>query len=158
VTSIVLQFVGGNDPLSKLIKDFERGWCSHVDAVLDSGELLGARLDGGVAIRPANYETFAQVKRVGVPAPDATVQEFYGFLRAQLGKPYDEWAIAGFAVGRDWRSPDHWFCSELIAAGLEQAHWFPEPLSETANFITPRDLELVLSPWVDLLAVNMGAQ
>lgn len=131
--------------------DFERGWCSHVDAVLDSGELLGAHLDGGVAIRAPNYETWARVKRLALPATETQAQDFYGFMRSQIGKPYDSWAIAGLVIGRDWRSPDSWYCSEATARGLEVSKWFPAPLSDGVEFITPRDQELIVSPWAQLV-------
>ena len=42
-------------------------------------------------------------------------------MTTQVGKPYDKLAIVAFAVNRDWRSPDAWFCDELVAAGLEHA-------------------------------------
>lgn len=131
--------------------DFERGWCSHVDAVLDSGELLGAHLDGGVKIRPPDYETWARVKRLALPATDTQAQDFYGFMRSQIGKPYDSWAIAGLVLGRDWREADSWFCSEIGARGLELSAWLPSPLSDGVEFITPRDLELIVSPWAQIV-------
>ena len=61
--TITLQFVTSRDPESWAIRTFQRGWCSHVDAVMDDGRLLGARSDGGVAIRPQNYEKCARVER-----------------------------------------------------------------------------------------------
>ena len=143
---IILQFVSGDDPGSELIKVFSRGWPSHVDAVLEDGTLLGARLDG-VKIRPPNYEPFAKVERIGLVCPKAEEDAFYAFLHAQIGKPYDKLAIAAFAVQRDWRQEDSWFCSELIARALEVCGFFPEPLADPANEITPRDLLLCVSPW-----------
>lgn len=151
---IDLQFVAMSDPGSEAIRLFERGWPSHVDAVLPDGSLLGARSDGiggqlpGVRIRPANYETFDQRLVVSLACEPAIEGAFLAFLRAQLGKPYDKLAIAAFAVGRDWRERDAWFCSELIAAALEACGWFPKPLANAANEITPRDLLLTVSPWV----------
>jgi hypothetical protein len=150
-SGIILQFVASDDPLSNLIKHFSRGWCSHVDAVLDSGELLGARLDGGVKIRPADYEKFSRRRRVLLPAPVEVTEAFYGFLRDQLGKPYDMAAIAGFVFDRDWRDDDAWFCSEVDARGLEVCKWLPNPLASMPSGITPRDLELVVSPWWQVL-------
>lgn len=154
--SIVLQFVAADDLSSAAIETFERGWCSHVDAVMDSGELLGARLDG-VKVRPEGYEQWTRARRVALPASTMVTLKFYEFLGLQLGKPYDTTAIAAFPLGRDWRKPDAWFCSELIAAGLEAALWFPAPLSEGVNKITPRDLELLLSPWWSLVSDSRAA-
>lgn len=145
--SITLQFVGSNDILSDTIKLFERGWCSHVDAVMPDGMLLGARFSGGVAIRPPDYEAFPRKLQVHLPAEDAVAAAFYDALRSQLGKPYDVEAIAAFAFDRDWRATDHWFCSEIQAWALERAGYFPHPLAATDSTITPRDLLLILSPF-----------
>jgi hypothetical protein len=48
--AITLQFVTCTDPRSWSIRTSQRGWCSHVDSVMDDGGLLGVRLDGGVQI------------------------------------------------------------------------------------------------------------
>jgi hypothetical protein len=61
--AITLQFVTCSDPGSWAIRTFQRGWCSHVDSVMDDGRLLGARPDAGVAgvqIRPPNYQKFVR--------------------------------------------------------------------------------------------------
>jgi hypothetical protein len=51
---------------------------------MDDGRLLGARLDGGVQIRPPNYEKF--VERV-VIVPYYKERAYWDFLKAQIGKP-----------------------------------------------------------------------
>lgn len=148
MAEIVLQFVRATDPLSNMIALYQRGWPSHVDAVLPDGQLLGARLDGGVAIRPHDYEHFDQKLVVRLDTAQAVRDNYYAWLGNQLGKPYDIKAILAFAaLGRDWRDDEAWFCSELLAAGLEQCQFFPHPLSVTPNLLTPRDLLLVLSPF-----------
>lgn len=141
---IKLQFALENDASAKAIQVFQRGWPSHVDAVLPDGSLLGARLAGGVQIRQPGYAPFTRTQLVTL---DAAADRFHGWLHQQIGKPYDSLAIAAFAVERDWRRPDSYFCSELIACGLEVGGFFPRPLSNTANEITPRDLLLIVSPW-----------
>lgn len=150
---ITLQFVAGEGIGSKAIEIFERGWCSHVDAVLADGTLLGARSDAvggkppGVQIRPPAYETWARVQRVDLWCTPAQQTDWLNFLEAQIGKPYDSTAIVAFAVQRDWREIDSWFCSELQAAALESCGWLPGPLANPSNEITPRDLLLIVSPW-----------
>jgi hypothetical protein len=101
----------------------QRAWCSHVDSVMDDGRLLGARLDGGVQIRPPNYEKFSRVEHVVIPVPYYKERPYWDFLKAQIGKPYDKLAIVAFAVNRDWRSPDAWFRDELVAAGSNMLRW-----------------------------------
>ena len=150
---MILQFSAMDDAGSKAIKFFSRGWPSHVDIVLGSGDLLGARSDSvagrppGVQIRPPAYEAFTKTQRVALTATAAQETAFLNFLEAQIGKPYDKTAIIAFAFGRDWRENDSWFCSELAAAALEECGWFPKPLANTVNEITPRDLLLAVSPW-----------
>jgi hypothetical protein len=121
VGAITLQFVTCSDPASWSIPTFQRGWCSHVDSVMDDGSLLGAWLDGGVQIRPPNYEKFSRVERVVIAVPYYKERAYWDFLKAQVGKPYDKPAIVAFAVNRDWHSPDAWFGDEVVAAELEHA-------------------------------------
>lgn len=115
--------------------------------------MLGARSETigavppGVQIRPAHYEVWTRTEILKIEAFPTCEEEFHAFLHEQIGKPYDWEAIIAFAVHRNWRMHDAWFCSELIAAALESSAWFPEPLSEAVNEITPRDLLLILSPW-----------
>jgi uncharacterized protein YycO len=151
--AITLQFVGNDSLGSRLIEWYDHGQYSHVDTVLPDGSLLGARDDvigsipAGVQIRPAGYVIGDRMKRVTVPCSDAREQNYYDFVEAQIGKPYDEKAIAAFFTGRDWRDESAWFCSELVAAGLEAAAVF-FPLSAPCNKIAPDDLLLILSAMV----------
>jgi hypothetical protein len=142
-----IRFVTGSDITSTLIRFGERdGWATHVEAVLSDGSLLGAHLDGGVQIRPAGYDKATVSRELIISAPVAITTEtiFYDFLHAQVGKPYDLTAIAAIELGRDWRKPDHWICSELIAAALEACGYF-EKLSAADSKIDPRDVLLLLS-------------
>jgi hypothetical protein len=69
---------------------------------------------------------------------------YWDFLREQVGKPYDTLAIVAFALDRDWRSTDAWFCDELVAAGLEHAG-VVHKLAPSVNRVDVRDLYLVVS-------------
>ena len=89
--AITLQFVTCSDPGSWAIRTFQRGWCSHVDSLLDDCQLLGARSDGGVRIRPPNYEKFS---RVVISVPYYKERAYWDL------KPYDKLAIVAFAVNR----------------------------------------------------------
>jgi hypothetical protein len=142
--AITLQFVTSSDPESWAIRTFERGWMSHVDTVMDDGQLLGARSDGRVQIRSPNYETFSRVERVVIAVPDYHQVAYYAFVQAQIGKPYDTAAIVAFALDRNWRTPDAWFCDELVAAGLVQAGAVRK-LAPLVNRLDVRDLYLVVS-------------
>ena len=148
-----MQFVEMDDLGSKAIQIFERGWPSHVDSVLPDGSLLGARSDvvmgvpAGVQIRPPGYEAWSRFERIELNVAEDVSSRYYAFLQGELGKPYDKTAIAAFPLRRDWRETGSWFCSELACAALEASGFFPKPLGEDANHITPRDLLLIVSPW-----------
>jgi hypothetical protein len=151
--AITLQFVGNDSLGSRLIEWYDHGQYSHVDTVLPDGSLLGARNDvigaipAGVQIRPAGYVVGDRMKRVVIPRSDVREANYYDYVEAQIGKPYDRCAIAAFFAGRDWRDETAWFCSELVAAGLEAAG-VVYPLSAPVNKIAPDDLLLVLSAMV----------
>jgi hypothetical protein len=147
---IRLQFVRGGALSSAAIAWFGSGDFSHVDAVMPSGSLLGARSNRvggappGVWARPAAYEPWKLVVQINVPCTQEQEKKFYAFLRAQVSKPYDHTAIFAFAVNRDWREDDSWFCSELITAAMEKAKIVP-PLYLAANKVTPVACALVAS-------------
>lgn len=143
---IVLQFAQGSDLFAKSIEWYGGGpLYSHVDTVMPDGTLLGARLDGGVQIRSADYLGSEPVLRIEVPAGDPMTAKYYAGALSQVGKPYDSQGILGFVFGRNWRSPDSWYCSELVAAKLEECGYFPFPLASPSNKITPPALILILS-------------
>ncbi|MDE2104650.1 MAG: hypothetical protein KGL39_45865 [Patescibacteria group bacterium] len=124
---ISLQFVLGSSFSSRAIAWFGQGTggFSHVDAVLPSGELLGARNDAvggkppGIWIRPAFYEHWVSrcVVELPVAAPEAALWEKW--LRLMVGSPYDQGAILGFIFGQKWHEPGHWICSALQTGALK---------------------------------------
>lgn len=142
MTQINLQFSAEDTLDSEAIRWFTAGPYSHVDWLMDDGRLLGARLEGGVAIRPADYAVFSAKRLVSMPASSDDASAFHAFCIAQLGKPYDRTAIWGFALGRDWHDGKAWFCSELMAGALENAGIAPG-FSTDVWRITPAELLLI---------------
>lgn len=122
-------------------------WPTHCDAVLPDGRLLGARFDDGVQARASNYDVgdFKRDQYVNLAATQEQEDAFYAFLRLQLNKPFDAWAIVAFTTGRDWQAPDSWFCSELQAAALVTCGLFPNHMAIGFNHISVRDLLLLAS-------------
>lgn len=150
-TVVTLQFIGGDDLISRGISWFSAGHLSHVDICMPNGKLVGARtqsykgIPAGVQERPANYFGKAQhIVRFNLPATDTQARIFYDFLGKQIKRPYDYAAIWGFVFGRDWRETDSWICSELAAAALERAKIAPK-FYLAANKITPVALALACS-------------
>jgi hypothetical protein len=149
---IVLQFVRGTELDSKLIEWFGGGpLFSHVDSVLSDGRLLGARSDAvggapaGVQIRSPDYVQGLVTLRVELACSDLVTGRYYDFVNSQIGKPYDKTGIMAFVFGRDWQEDDSWFCSELVASGLEKSGYFPYKPVSPSNKITPPNLILMLS-------------
>jgi hypothetical protein len=147
MATITLQFSTSHDLDSWIIRNFQRAWCTHVDYALDDGQLLGARIDGGVQIRPPDYMKFTRTERVNITVPYYVETAFSNFMKDQVGKPYDWIAIVSFlcvvACNRDWRTPGAWFCSELVAAGFEHAG-LVRKLAPTINRLTVRDAYLLV--------------
>ncbi len=157
--TIELQFAGGRGVLGRTITWFGHGSYVHVDSILPerdpNGKLqfLGARFKGGVLIRPEGYKKFHSILRVSLPCDETISNKYYEFLHQQLGKPYDyKAAFGGFIFNSNWRNPDKWFCSELVAAGLEYCYYFKYQLFADANKIDPSALLLVLSSTADIPA------
>jgi uncharacterized protein YycO len=155
MAAVILQFVAGTGLGAELIQWYGHGRYSHVDVVWPDGRLIGARNDvisgikAGVQARPASYVAGEPTLQVSIPLSDAQSDAFYSFILKQIGKPYDEIAIAAFFLNADWSQAESWFCSMLMVAALQAAGWL-RTLSEPCNKIDPDDLLLVLSAFVDV--------
>lgn len=137
---IVIQFSTQKGFGSWLIRWLTWSDWSHVDFVLPDGTLLGARLIGGVKVRRVNYlgKSAKKARFAILGAPDSVIERAY----SQIGKPYDWRGILNFALHRNWRETDSWFCDELVAWCCEQQG---TPLLNPATPVrrlTPRDLTL----------------
>ena len=154
---IKLQFLHGSGIDSKLIMWFGHGAnFSHVDSILPDGSLLGSRSDvvmgvpAGVQIRPAAYVGDQKILKIDLPSPIEQEKAYYDFLNGELGKPYDKRGIVSFITGRNWQTPDAWFCSELVGTGLVRCGWFPHPLTTPTNKLDPAGLILAISAETDV--------
>jgi uncharacterized protein YycO len=158
---INLQFAESTSIGGRIIEWYDHGRFAHVDVVYPNGDLIGARDDvvagipSGVQVRPSTYLGDSKVFKVEIITSDNLAGKFYDFISAQIGKPYDESAIAGFVAGRNWYRTGEWFCSELVAAGLVSSGYLL-PLSAPANKIAPDDLLLVLSGLTEVQLPPIG--
>ncbi len=116
---VTLIFARSRSPISWAIRVFTWSRWSHV-AVAHAGMVIESQAPRGVQVGTeiAMRGRYSETATVAFdhPDPDALI----GAMRSQLGKPYDYRAIVGFLVRRDWTSPRHWFCSELIAWAFAQ--------------------------------------
>ena len=144
--TLTLQFVSTRGLIPRIIRTWTNSDICHVDAVLKDGRLLGSQLhekDGdGVLIRDANYEEFTKKFEVQIDVTQEQYELYWKFLYSQLGKPYDNMAILGLVIHRDWRETNSWFCSELIAAALEYAGILKIPIE--VNWVDPQTLRTIL--------------
>jgi hypothetical protein len=139
---ITLQFSTSKGLASRLIRFYSWSEFSHVDLVLPDGKLLGARLDGGVQIRPPDYEQFTKVKRLVAAVTPRQGTRIYQLALDQIGKPYQMKSIFGFAFRKDAVSTGTWFCSELVAWLFAKVG---HPLVfKPVNRVSPEDL--IVSP------------
>lgn len=158
---IVLQYSTSTALVSGWIRRLCHSEFSHVDAVLEDGNLLGASDQGehgrviagnpcGVAIRPPDYQLFGIRRRAVIVTPKADA--IIACAMRELGKPFDNTALHIFlddylagtrTIVRDWRNLAHWFCSELWAHAFEDGgYWAPMKFTVDKDLIGPRDLHM----------------
>ena len=144
--TITLQFCRFESLAGRAITYVTGAPVGHVDIALPDGRLLGAQFDSGlggmpsgVQIRPPDYG--GMTGKIIVTVPTTTQQEslFLTYATAQIGKPYDIDALAGFVVDRDWRQPGAWDCAELVAAAAEYGQIISR-LPISINKITPAEM------------------
>ena len=140
---IKLRFITENNIGSRIIRYYSWSEFSHVDFVWPTDAYLGARLDGGVRLRPYNYTKPAKQAFFGIELGKTKEREILGIAFAQIGKPYNWKGITGFALNEDWQSGKSWFCSQLVAHCFAAAG---EPLLRVSHSdrVTPSDLTMSL--------------
>jgi uncharacterized protein YycO len=140
--AVIVRFVEGTGLDSSIIKFHTYGPWSHVEFYTPQG-YIGARLQGGVALRPFGYDSFRRQEFRQAFLNPAQESQLWEWVYAQIGKKYDWQTIAGMAFHRDWRQDDCWICSEMVAAAFA-AIGAPILRASTAdiNMLTPRDIGL----------------
>jgi uncharacterized protein YycO len=154
---INFRFVEGGGWDSKIIRWDTRCKWSHVECIPGfptNKQTIGAMLDGGVKLRSFDDRDYKKAVAYKIWSISTTANReklFYDFVNSQIGQPYDWQAIVSFGLGeRDWRKDGRWFCSELMARGLEVAGILKLAEDQPVWRITPRDV------WI-LAAALQGA-
>ena len=147
---IYFHFTASDNLVGKLIREFTgknilhpAEW-SHVELIVPGRGYLGAQLDG-IKLRPFDYEDGPNGKKVKegfavIDCSEEVERKAWKWAWEQYGKPYDLMACIGCGLHRDWHKLGSWFCSEYVAADLEQAG---DPLVDPDKFpdrVTPQDL------------------
>jgi hypothetical protein len=151
MNQIILQFSTSFAWQSGVIRFLCHSPFSHVDLILPDPVphgCLGASDPGGVTVRAHDYQPFKTRRRATIKTDKA--YEIVKLVQSQIGKPFDPKAMKAVLSDepREWREPDAWFCSELIAWALEKSGFFSH-LIVPKNRITPSDLVLLLNVWID---------
>jgi hypothetical protein len=80
----------------------------------------------------------------------------YNALRRWWAKPFDNGALYAFLrdraglpkLGRPWRDPDKWFCSEYVIRALEVGGLFPYLLITPKDTVSPNTLLVHINPFM----------
>ena len=153
--------IGDENWGSSLIRRTNHSPFSHVDIVLEDGNLLGASNNpvaptvdqyplsnaAGVAVRPPCYQAFRYRRQMVIVTPRAADVRLLALT--QLGKGFDngslkEFISDSFPGERDWRLDDHWFCAELVVWAMEAANIFDGDISWPKNRVSPTDILLLM--------------
>ena len=107
------------------------------------GRLLGALLNGGVQIRPADYSKFSLQILVAFPVTEDQEKAFWASVNAKVGQQYDVAGIVGIATGINLSRAGTMFCSELLAQGIKDAGiiW----IAKDAAKVDPETLRLLVT-------------
>jgi hypothetical protein len=140
---------------SEIIQFYEGRICapSHVDAVLADG-YLGARLDGGVQLRPFDYIKPAWALTVQLDATPSQDAKFEESLRSKIGVPYDFAGVLSFVLPTEISNPQAQFCSELQTWALCESGRIPAKLAKPAAEIDPLEFLLLLSAMTPIFGRN----
>jgi hypothetical protein len=165
MAELLFQFSTSLAFASTVIRRLTHSEFSHIDLILPHEGLLGVSgpdntppVDpGGVRIRPFNAWPYKfQPKVARVQCADEVVRKTIEFAKSQIGKPFDNGALYHFLrdraglkpIGRNWRDPDKWFCSELQVRALEVGGLFSYPLIVLKDVVSPQDVLLLLNPYM----------
>jgi hypothetical protein len=142
----LLRFVTTKDsPLSEAIRFDEAGSVSHVEAVMQSGNIIASLIGEGVQEHPGDYDKTSTMQIfVGIPMLPPQYGKWQDFLVSKIGSPYDNLAIAAFATRFNLHERGALICSALQVDALRHCGFFPVPLAQKYHQISPVVLLLML--------------
>ena len=159
-----LQFSTSTARASWVIRVLTHSPFSHVDIIEPTKGLWGVsgpdkRINdiGGVLCRPFNAWPYLYPPKVAkLLTTQPVIDKVFEFCRGERGKPFDNGALYHFfrdraglkSVGRSWRDPQKWFCSEFVLRALEVGGLFPYPLITPKDTVSPNDLVIFVNPYM----------
>lgn len=117
---------------------------SHVDLALPDGTFLGARLNGGVRIRPANYVIPSKQLYLGKEFSPEVEQKMLDYAKSKIGIPYDWRNIMAFGFDQDYHSSKHGYICSVFVFDVLNTFGYPPIRVDYSNQCTPADLTFSL--------------
>jgi hypothetical protein len=140
--------VTSNDFIADIIEIGTRAHFDHIETVLPDGSIIAAHAAGGVRHQPADYDTSSMAQQfIDIPMSPDMLAKWVAYLESRVGCAYDFGAILDFILDVDEHVDVAYICSALTILSLRDIGVIPNPLSEPAHKISPRDVVLILSSW-----------
>lgn len=130
---------------SWLIRWWSDSEYSHVDLALPDGTFLGARLDGGVQIRPNDYILPTKELWLGLELGTDLESKIYDYAKSKIGTPYDWRNILSFGFDQDYHSGEHGYICSVFAYDILKAFNVQPIRLAYSSQCTPGDLTLSLN-------------
>lgn len=140
---LIIRCINSKDIVGNLIDFFSAGYLDHIEFGEPDGRWTGARAEGGVQTRAANYCKPALELVYAISVPQWQYDAIMNFVHAQIGKPYDFSDIGGILFHNNWHNVDKWICSELVTAGCDIGQFYLlNVLPGFTHRITPKEVHL----------------
>lgn len=164
MAELLIQFSTSTAFASSVIRRLTRSRFSHVGFLIEGYELGASGKDkslkdpGGIQMRklPA-WPYLCPPLVASVRCTDYVKNRTLDWARQQIGAPFDKLSLWHFLrdraglpnVGRDWRDPNQWFCSEYVLRALEFGGLFTYPLIIQKDVVSPNDVLLLINSFMD---------
>lgn len=137
--TIVLRFTKSSTWDSRLVRWYTGFWASHVEILwdLEHDLYVGSEITRGVDFYNSSEE-LEWCEYCFVRVTEKQERIFNEFVLSKIGHDYDILALIGNMFKRNWQSSSDFFCSELIAEGLDEAG--VTLIDKRNNRITPEDI------------------
>lgn len=142
--SFDLRFIKSAGIVSDAITWETNSLWDHVELITPSGTYIGARANGGVEERPADYCTPVRERRYSIPCSPSDSIRILTWAKSKVGTKYNFLDILGLAVhNRKFNDPTRDICSQfVIQAGTQAAIWLLNVQPDFDYLITPETLHL----------------
>lgn len=166
VAELQFQYSTSTAFASKVIRRLTHSRFSHIDIIIPGEGLLGVsgvdkkiKDPGGVQIRSFNAWPYLYPPKVAtVACTDVVMNKTIAWGRTQIGKPFDNAALYHFlrdraglpTIGRNWRDPNAWYCSEFALRAAEMGGLFAYSLIVSKDTVSPQDTLLLFNPYMQM--------